>query len=185
MQSEIAEILAEGNQDTMIPTTDDVNLRAKARSDLFNMQQRSKKTAKIKSKLYHKIKNRQKTGEENPEDAELLRAQERMSLKHNKSKFKKLIKRYGAQDFKNAALAENDELKARIKNVSRVNSIGEKVYDSDSSIDADYLLDELGKQSEAGFSKGVMALKFMQRGNEKDAKALKSEVEDIKEKLAD
>lgn len=46
-------------------------------------------------------------------------------------------------------------------------------------------MEELGKQGDTGFSKGVMALKFMQRGNEKDAKALKHEVEDIREKLAE
>jgi U3 small nucleolar RNA-associated protein 14 len=131
--------------------SDDIHVaeRAKARSDLFNMQLKQKKIAKIKSKLYHKIKNRKArkdaggSDEEDVESQELQRAQERMTLKHNKSKFKRMVKRFGDKEFANEALARNDELKERMRNVSRVNSLGDKVYDSDSSVDDAELLAQL------------------------------------------
>ena len=137
-------------------------MRSKVRSDQFHEYQKQKRIAKIKSKLYHKIRNKRKdkdllTAEEQAEEDDLKRIEERISLRHSAAKLKKSVRKYAKDDGKKL-ISENEALRQRIKNPSRVNSQGLVVYDSSS--DEEFLAEQLGL--EVLQDKGIMNMKFMQ-----------------------
>ena len=138
------------------------SMRSKVRSDQFHEYQKQKRIAKIKSKLYHKIRNKRKdkdllTAEEQAEEDDLKRIEERISLRHSAAKLKKSVRKYAKDDGKKL-ISENEALRQRIKNPSRVNSQGLVVYDSSS--DEEFLAEQLGL--EVLQDKGIMNMKFMQ-----------------------
>ena len=138
------------------------SMRSKVRSDHFHEYQKQKRIAKIKSKLYHKIRNKRKdkellTTEEQAEEDDLKRIEERVSLRHSAAKLKKIVRKYMKDDGKKI-ISDNEALRQRIKNPSRVNSIGQVVYESSS--DEEFLAEQLGLET-AG-DKGIMNMKFMQ-----------------------
>ena len=143
------------------------SMRSKVRSDRFHEYQKQKRTAKIKSKLYHKIRNKRKdkemlTAEEQAEEDDLKRIEERISLRHSAAKLKKIVRKY-VKDEGKKIISENEALRQRIKNPSRVNSVGQVVYDSSS--DEEFLAEQLGLEIDAG--KGIMDLKFMQEAQKR------------------
>lgn len=103
----------------------------KMRSLLFQKEKDNKRKAKIKSKLYHKIKKKQrereekmlleKLGEVDPEAVNnylekknMDRIKERIELKHSfNSKFNKTVKRYNLQNDLNVKEAIKENLKLR------------------------------------------------------------------------
>lgn len=156
------------------PEPADQEFKSKLRSDQFHQYQKQKRTAKIKSKLYHKIRNKKKdkgnTAEEDAENEDLRRIEERISLRHNAKKLKRTVNKY-AKDNGKKLISENEALRQRIRNPSRVNSEGNVVYDSSS--DEEFLAEQLGLETEEDEEKGVMGMKFMQ-----DAQKRQREKED-------
>lgn len=157
-------------------------IKSKIRSDQFHQYQKQKRIAKIKSKLYHKIRNKKKdkasNPEENAEDEDLKRIEERISLRHNAKKLKRNINKY-AKDNGKQLISENEALRQRIRNPSRMNSEGNIVYESSS--DEEFLAEQLGLETE---DKGILGMKFMQdaqkRQREKEEMLSKEVLESIK-----
>ena len=153
------------------PEPEDQEFKSKLRSDQFHQYQKQKRTAKIKSKLYHKIRNKKKdkgnTAEEDAENEDLRRIEERISLRHNAKKLKRTVNKY-AKDNGKKLISENEALRQRIRNPSRVNSEGNVVYDSSS--DEEFLAEQLGLETggiEEEEEKGVMGMKFMQEAQKR------------------
>ena len=147
---------------TADPEQVESSMRSKVRSDHFHDYQKQKRIAKIKSKLYHKIRNKRKdkdllTAEEQAEEDDLKRIEERISLRHSAAKLKKSVRKYAKDDGKKL-ISENEALRQRIKNPSRVNRQGQLVYESSS--DEEFLAEQLGL--EVLEDKGIMNMKFMQ-----------------------
>jgi U3 small nucleolar RNA-associated protein 14 len=143
-------------------TNEEAGQRSKVRSDQFHEYQKQKRIAKIKSKLYHKIRNKRKdktlmTHEEQAEDEDLKRIEERVSLRHSAAKLRKSFGRYAKDDGK-IIISQNEALRQRIRNPSRVNSAGQLVYDSSS--DEEFLAEQLGLEITENDS--LMNMKFMQ-----------------------
>ena len=152
-----------------VEVIDNSKERAKNRSDMFHQYLKQKRTAKIKSKLYHKIKKKQKLRNQVPLDEEelkdkeeKLRIQERITLKHTKSKFKQSVLRYAKndKDKRNELLAQNEALKQRILNTSKLNSEGALTFGS-SSEDEELLVESLE-------NKGILGMKFMQNSTKRE-----------------
>merc|ERR1712032_1456985 len=137
----------------------------KIRFLLFQKEQNSKRKAKIKSKLYHKIKKKQrereekdlleKLGEVDPnavnsylEKKNVDRIKERIELKHSfNSKFSKTVKRYNLQSDVNVKEAIKENLKLRDELLKKVegkannedsNSDDNSEYDDDYEDNEDY-----------------------------------------------
>jgi U3 small nucleolar RNA-associated protein 14 len=149
------------------PSPSSAATKAKLRSETFYQYQKQKRIAKIKSKLYHKIRNKRKNKqafddeEEKAEKESLMRIEERMSLRHSAKKLKKAVNRYQKDEGKKV-IAENEALRQRIRNPSRVNSEGNVVYESSSEDDEAYLAEQLKLELESdGETKGIMGMKFM------------------------
>ena len=160
-----------GITDTAEPDFDNTGEKSKLRSEMFYQYQKQKRIAKIKSKLYHKIRNKRKDGgsgvpldeEEKIAQENLVRIEERMSLRHSANKLKKTLGRY-ARDEGKKIISENEDLRHRIRNPSRVNSEGRVTYDSSSEDDEAFLTDQLKLEleGEGHEQKGIMGMKFMQ-----------------------
>jgi len=138
-----AKIIEEENKKLMYVNPEELKKRyedlKKVRHLLLQKELENKRKAKIKSKLYHKIKKKQKEREENQlltqleevdpegvkrflENKKLARIKERIELKHSfNSKFNKTVKRYNLHNDDNVkeAIKENfklrDELLKKIK----------------------------------------------------------------------
>lgn len=128
---------------------------------LFRQEHKNRRISKIKSKLYHKLKKREKDREEkklieyleqiDPEAAEAYRmkeehkkVEERLKLRHSSNnKFSKTLKRFGGMENENVREAfnemikEKNQLKSRTKTVqaSRKNAFGSDDEDSLASSD--------------------------------------------------
>lgn len=148
---------------------DNSGSKSKIRSEMFHQYQKQKRIAKIKSKLYHKIRNKKKDGlgvpldeEEKIEQENLVRIEERISLRHSANKLKKTLGRY-AKDQGKKRVSENEDLRQRMRNPSRVNSEGRVTYESSSDEDEVFLHEQLGLEvDQMEPEKGVMGMKFMQ-----------------------
>jgi U3 small nucleolar RNA-associated protein 14 len=146
--------------------------RAQQRSKLFHAYLKQKRISKIKSKLYHKIKNKHKRAlapEATQEQEDLMRAEERVTLKHSRSAFKRNVNRFASRDpsFRDDALAKNEAIRQRIMNVSKVTSEG-IVHESSSEDDEAYLAEQLKFEIEdEGPTTGVLGMKFMREARVK------------------
>lgn len=98
---------------------------------LFRQEMKNRRIAKIKSKLYHKIKKREKQREEkkllnqleliDPEAAlvykekeELKKAEERLKLRHSSNnKFAKKLQRFGGMEDSNKREAFNEMMREK------------------------------------------------------------------------
>ena len=146
---------------------DSTAVRAQARSDLFHRYLKQKHTAKIKSKLYHKLRKGKKaeplSEEAQQEHDEMQRAQERISQRHSSAKQLKRSLKFAKRehDYRNEVLAANDQLRQRIRNPSRVGSDGKVTFDSSSDSDNEVDLDQEKPT-------GVMAMRFMQEAVKRD-----------------
>jgi len=121
----------------------------KIRFLLFQKEHNSKRKAKIKSKLYHKIKKKQrereekdlleKLGEVDPsavnaylEKKNIDRIKERIELKHSfNSKFSKTVKRYNLQSDLNVKEAIKENLKLRDELMKKVEGKDSENEDED------------------------------------------------------
>ncbi|CAG9312454.1 unnamed protein product [Blepharisma stoltei] len=168
--------------------------RAKLRSQMFHQYLKQKRIAKIKSKLYHKIKNKHKEKEkaevdedEAKEQEEMLRIQERISLKHSKAnKYKKSLLKYSKREHDAASkgLNETEELRKRIMNPSRMNSEGKLAYESSSDEDEEFLAEQLKLELEDNKdTKGVLGMKFMQEAIKRQREKEKYNEESLLEDL--
>ena len=114
---------------------------AQMKSLLFRQELKNRRISNIKSKLYHKLKKREKDREEkklidyleqiDPEAAEAYRlkeeqkkVEERLKLRHSSNnKFSKTLKRFGGMENEglkeafNDMMKEKNALKARTKSV--------------------------------------------------------------------
>mmetsp|Transcript_16919 Transcript_16919/g.22148 ORF Transcript_16919/g.22148 Transcript_16919/m.22148 type:complete len:867 (+) Transcript_16919:59-2659(+) len=178
---------------------------SKLRALLFYEEQKRKRAKKIKSKKYRKIKKRKLAREEEKEmeelrridpkaakeiedEAALKRAHERMTLKHkNTSKFIRGLLKHGGTHRSRSRTAIVEQLKqgeALSAKMKSMNDEGDSDgFSSDGEEDsaskhARKLLEGI-KQDKLDFKnedkKGLMGLKFMQRGVEK--KRLRAEEE--------
>lgn len=156
-------ILEQENQKLLSVNPDDLKRRyeelKKIKYLLFQREIDNKRKSKIKSKLAHKIKKKQREREENtilsqlqevdPEGVKkyldkkkLNRIKERIELKHStNSKFSKTVKRYNLQNNEGVkdAIKENfklrDELLKKIKSADEVESESEENDDDDGDIE--------------------------------------------------
>lgn len=149
-----------------------VATRAQHRSKLFHAYLKQKRISKIKSKLYHKIKNKHKKAqlpEATQEQEDLMRAEERVSLRHSRSAFKRNVNRFASREsaYKDDTLAKNEAIRQRILNVSKVTSEG-IVHESSSEDDEAYLAEQLKFEIEdEGPTTGVLGMKFMKEARRK------------------
>lgn len=126
---------------------------------LFRQEMKNRRIAKIKSKLYHKIKKREKDREEkklldyldqiDPQAAQVYRekeeqkkVEERLRQRHSSNnKFAKKLKRFGMMENDNIReqfnemMREKNTLKQRTK---KVNQLVEGGSSDDSEMDSDY-----------------------------------------------
>ena len=134
-----------------------VKQMSKLKFVLFNQELKNKRIARIKSKLYHKIKRKAKEKEEAKliQELELIdpaaakeyvekleekRVEERISLRHGStSKFAKSLKRFGKFDNQNTKqayfnlLKQRDDLKKKTK---QVNDLKDEEDSDDSSLNS-------------------------------------------------
>mmetsp|Transcript_25509 Transcript_25509/g.44444 ORF Transcript_25509/g.44444 Transcript_25509/m.44444 type:complete len:489 (+) Transcript_25509:3996-5462(+) len=161
--------------------------RAQHRSKLFYAYLKQKRIAKIKSKLYHKIKNKHKKAnapEATAEQEDLMRAEERISLRHSRSQFKKNVNRFASREstFRDDALAKNEAVRQRILHVSKVTGEG-IVHESSSEDDEAYLAEQLKLEIEdEGPQTGVLGMKFMKEARRKQ---MEREMQTSKELLGE
>ena len=120
---------------------------------LFRQEHKNRRISKIKSKLYHKLKKREKDREEkklieyleqiDPEAAENYRmkeehkkVEERLKLRHSSNnKFSKTLKRFGGMENDNVREAFNEMIKEKNALKSRTKSVQQtaNAYGSDDS----------------------------------------------------
>ncbi|KAJ3209784.1 hypothetical protein HDU67_005936 [Dinochytrium kinnereticum] len=190
---------------------------AKMRSLLFYSEQKQKKIAKIKSKVYRKLQKKAKekagaTAEElagvDPELAkEMLlkqhadRIKERMTLKHKGgSKWAKdmMSRRDRGAGTREALMDQFNRHAELTKKITGLDSDDDgDDNDSDDHFENDdpsetlessqsnafKSLDDLSLDNSNAPTKGVFAMKFMQRGHEKQQKALREQIEQAKEDI--
>merc|ERR1711957_325635 len=143
----------------------------KIRFLLFKKEHTSKRKAKMKSKLYHKIKKKQREREEKDllekltevdpnavnsylEKKNLDRVKERIELKHSfNSKFSKTVKRYNLQSDLNVKEAIKENLKLRDELLRKVEGKGAN-SDSDSEDNSEENEDYEGEDSEGEDNEG-------------------------------
>jgi U3 small nucleolar RNA-associated protein 14 len=173
--------------DTIEPNIDNLPQKSKLRSQMFHQYQKQKRIAKIKSKLYHKIRNKRKDKsngvpideEEKIQQENLLRIEERISLRHSAKRLKKTLGRY-ARDEEKKKVSENENLRQRIRNPSRVNSDGIVTYDSSSDDDENFLADQLELELDTDKDqKGIFGMKFMQEAVKRQREKEKNLTEDL------
>jgi U3 small nucleolar RNA-associated protein 14 len=124
---------------------------------LFRQEMKNKRISKIKSKLYHKIKKREKDREEkklldyleqiDPEAAEAYRmkeeqkkVEERLKLRHSSgNKFSKTVKRFGGMENESIKEAYNDMMREKNNLKSRTKGVKKSLTKdySDSEDDSD------------------------------------------------
>jgi U3 small nucleolar RNA-associated protein 14 len=166
-------IIEEENKKLMSVNPEEVKQRyeelKRVKGLLFQQELKNKRQSKIKSKLYHKIKNKQKEREEKIlleqleevdgdavrdylEKKKMQRIKERIELKHSfNSKFNKTVKRYNLHKDDNVkeAIKENfklrDELLKKIKGQEDDDEGQDSFEDED---EMDYEQDEADNQSE-------------------------------------
>ncbi|RKO89789.1 Utp14 protein-domain-containing protein [Blyttiomyces helicus] len=182
---------------------------AKMRSLLFYKEQKQKKIAKIKSKTYRKVHKKDKQDLSLEElkrlDPELAkqemeklaaeRAQERMTLKHkNTGKWaKQMLGRHDADPETRKALMsqldKHEALKRQIKGLDSDESDGDDgaSIDGDGREEAIAALEKLEREmddpEDAGATKGVFAMKFMQRGLDRQRAEARAEVRRARDDL--
>lgn len=142
---------------------------AQMKSLLFRQELKNRRVSKIKSKLYHKLKKREKDREEkklidyleqiDPEAAEAYRmkeeqkkVEERLKLRHSSNnKFSKTLKRFGGMENEslkeafNEMVKEKNALKSRTKTVQRkqqLMSSGEEDDSEEENSDDEEEIDE-------------------------------------------
>ncbi|KAK5703648.1 hypothetical protein LTR17_021924 [Elasticomyces elasticus] len=183
---------------------------------LFREERKAKRVAKIKSKSYRRVHRRERAAneakeaemneglpenEDEREKSDRKRAEQRMSTKHNDSKFAKSMKATnrtvwdeGARDGVNEAARRQEELKRRIA--------GEDVGDEDDGSDASDVSSDGGGSDEEergmlrrlnklreegrgiGSQKGVGGMKFMREAEERLRKRNEEDVERLRKELA-
>ena len=145
---------------------------------LFRQEHKNRRISKIKSKLYHKLKKREKEREEkklieyletiDPEAAENYRmkeehkkVEERLKLRHSSNnKFSKTLKRFGGMENDNVREAFNEMIQEKNNLKSRTRTVQQakkNAYGSDDSYassdeeasDDDEELDEDGLKKKA------------------------------------
>ena len=193
-------LLEESSEGRPKLTVEEVQARqkelAKLRVLMFYESQKSKRVKKIKSKLYHKIRNKKSDAHQDPlDDTETLdeesaalaaaerRAEERMTLKHNNTS--KWIK----HQLKRGINADQNTRQAIATQLQRGQELRQKQSKMDDSGDSDHeslpgqdlmtetteLLAEIENDASLVLNqKGLSGMKFMQRAAEKqrlDAKA--------------
>ena len=102
-----------------------------------------------------------------------------MSLRHSANRLKKSLSRYAKDDGKKI-ISENEELRQRIRNPSRINNEGKVTYDSSSGDDEEFLEDQLKIELEGETQeKGIMGMKFMQEAIKRQREKEKNMTEDL------
>lgn len=192
LRKEIGQALGLPEEDDEQIEPSSTNQKAKMRSEMFHQHQKQKRIAKIKSKLYHKIRNKRKEKvsgipldeDQQHEKEELMRIEERIGLRHSAKKLKKTVNKYAKDDGKKL-ISENEALRQRIKNPSRVNSEGKVVYESSSDDDEAFLTEQLKLElDEPEKEKGIMGMKFMKEAIKRQREKEQILAEDLLEELA-
>lgn len=161
---------------------------------MFRDEQRAKRIKKIKSKQFHKIRKRERlrdaelvegSDESDPEDHDMKRAEERMSLRHKtQSKWAKSIIKSGIT--KDASTRAELEEMLRQGERLRAKQLGyEEGEQSDggvSDIEKEYEKDDAeAEEIERGkLGKGVLAMDFMKAAEERKRKENMKEIEFLK-----
>lgn len=168
---------------------------------MFRDEQRAKRIKKIKSKQFRKIRKRERLrdadlvegeegeGESDPEDHDMRRAEERMSLRHKtQSKWaKNMIKSGITKDASSRAELE-EMLRAgeRLRARQLGHADGEQSDTNISDIERDYANDDADDVVEAEanersrLGKGVLAMDFMKAAEERKRKENIKEIEFLK-----
>lgn len=161
---------------------------------MFRDEQRAKRIKKIKSKLFRKIRKKERLrdadlvegSESEPEDHDMKRAEERMSLRHKtQSKWAQTMIKSGIT--KDASTRA--ELEEMLRNGERLRAKqlgyqeGEQSDDNVSDIERAYANDdETAEELERGkLGKGVLAMDFMKAAAERQRKENQKEMELLKE----
>lgn len=181
-------------KDEMMKRTNELR---QMRELMFRDEQRAKRIKKIKSKLYHKIKKRERMrneglvdgsdDESDPEDHDMKRAQERMSLKHktNSSWARSMIKSGLSKDAANRGeLEEMLRQGERLKSKQLGYNEGEQSDNGALDIENEYAKDELraekDESSRIKLGKGVLNMDFMRSAEERQRKANLRELEQLR-----
>ncbi|KAJ4876595.1 U3 ribonucleoprotein (Utp) family protein [Raphanus sativus] len=173
----------------------DHNHTAKMRSLLFRHERKSKQFKKIKSKLYHRLKNKDlrnsalgalmdpELAKEEAMKQEARRVEERMTSKHkNKGKWAKRMRRLGLDvkyDGTRAAIAEQLQMNANLSrkmNSMRDGSSSDESDDDEEELNEDTLSKLIAKAKEKTMkaleddevlNSGLMSLPFLARAMKK------------------
>lgn len=181
-------------KDEMMKRTHELRLM---RELMFRDEQRAKRIKKIKSKLYHKIKKRERMrnealvedseDESDPEDHDMRRAQERMSLKHktNSAWAKLMIKSGLSKDASNRGeLEEMLRQGERLKSKQLGYKEGEQSDNGALDIEEEYARDALRAEKDElnrlKLGKGVLNMEFMRSAEERQKKANMRELEQLR-----
>lgn len=166
---------------------------------MFRDEQRAKRIKKIKSKLFHKIRKRERLRdaelvegleESDTEDHDMKRAQERMSLRHKtQGKWAKSMIKSGIT--KDALTRAELEEMLRQGERLRAKQLGYEEGDQSdggvSDIEREYANDDSeAEELERGkLGKGVLAMDFMKQAEERKRKENKKEMEFIRSMAED
>lgn len=163
------------------------------KSLLFRQEIKNRRISKIKSKLYHKIKKREKDREEkklleyletiDPEAAEQYRlkeeqrkVEERLKLRHSSdNKFAKKVKRFGGMENEgikeayNNMMKEKNALKSRAKSTQKKQTLAsDDEYGSESGEEEEMSENELKKKAVSEIEKELIELEEDQSGSQDD-----------------
>ncbi|KAI5854000.1 Utp14 protein-domain-containing protein [Tricharina praecox] len=188
----------------------------KARELMYREELKAKRIKKIKSKSYHRIKKKERMrqdeaiqsalaeerdGEPDSDEEmerERRRAEERMSLKHKKSKWAKGVKDSGRGAWDDDARTGAMEMAKRSEDLRRkiagkeIGSDGEESSDDDSDDEFDEEgvedrlkalkeLEKIGEAGKGGKGSNLMAMKFMQRAEAAKRKENDAMIQSLKE----
>lgn len=160
---------------------------------MFRDEQRAKRIKKIKSKQFRKIhkKERLRNAElvegsdegSDPEDHDMKRAEERMSLRHKTQSqwAKSMIKSGISKDASSRAELE-EMLRAgeRLRTKQLGYQEGDQSDDNISDIEKEYDNDKSDDEARAKLGKGVMAMDFMKAAEERKRKENLREIEAVR-----
>ncbi|KAK6198617.1 small-subunit processome [Scheffersomyces amazonensis] len=164
---------------------------------MFRDEKRAKRIKKIKSKQYHKIKKKERLrnqelvegsdNESEGEDHDMKRAQERMSLKHKTQSnwAKSMIKSGLSKDASNRSeLEEMLRQGERLRAKQLGHEDGEQSDDNISDIENDYNRDRDNNEADEAIKnklgKGVLAMDFMKKAEERSKQENLQELEELR-----
>lgn len=159
---------------------------------MFRDEQRAKRIKKIKSKQYRKIHKKERlrdaelvegSDESDPEDHDIKRAEERMSLRHKtQSKWAKSMIKSGITKDASTRAELEEMLRAgeRLRTKQLGYQEGDQSDDGVSDIEAEYDQDEDDTEERGRLGKGVLAMDFMKAAEERKRKENLAEIEAVR-----